>query len=48
MTPTKERQSSLEDAQHDILLIITTSLFVLFATGLAIPPETPSEPTIIP
>ncbi|MFZ5643043.1 MAG: hypothetical protein ACOY46_05590 [Bacillota bacterium] len=39
--------ADIEDAQHDLLLIITTALFVLFTTGLAVPPELPTEPVII-
>ncbi|WP_274376894.1 hypothetical protein [Desulforamulus reducens] len=37
---------SKEDTQHDLLLIITTGLFFLFVTGLAVSSET--EAPIIP
>ncbi|MGE5605969.1 MAG: hypothetical protein ACM3YE_09785 [Bacteroidota bacterium] len=36
------------DIEHDILLIITTVLFILFATGLAVPSEIPTTPIILP
>lgn len=35
-------------ARHDILLIIATALFILFATGALGPQQTPAEPIIIP
>jgi hypothetical protein len=37
-----------EEAQHDLLLIIVTGLFILFSTGLAAPAEIPEQPIIIP
>ncbi len=37
-----------EDAQHDILLIIIVALVILFVTGLAVPPEIPTAPIVLP
>ena len=39
---------SIEKAQHDILLIIITALFIMFATGIVIPPKTPPRTIVIP
>lgn len=39
---------SVEDARHDVLLIIITGLFILFATGIAIPLKTPVGPIVVP
>lgn len=36
-----------EKSQHDLLLIITTALFVLFTTGLAVPPQIQAQTTVI-
>jgi hypothetical protein len=37
----------LAGAQHDVLLIIVTGLFILFATALAAPLSTPITPVIV-
>ncbi|MBA1336604.1 MAG: hypothetical protein HPY66_3039 [Firmicutes bacterium] len=37
-----------EDCQHDLLLIIATAVFILFATGLAAPVEIPGQTIVIP
>ena len=37
-----------EETQHDLLLVITGTLFVLFATGLAKPSEIAGETIVIP
>lgn len=37
-----------DEARHDILLIITVALAILFATGLAGPPKVPEEVIILP
>ncbi|WP_278320181.1 hypothetical protein [Inediibacterium massiliense] len=37
-----------ENVQHDLLLVITSMLFILFVTGCAGPSEISEEPTIIP
>ena len=39
---------SREDVQHDLLLIITTALAILFVTGLAGPPRVPGTPVVFP
>jgi hypothetical protein len=36
-----------EEIQHDLLLIITTAVFILFATGIAAPIST-EPPIVIP
>ncbi|VFU11421.1 conserved hypothetical protein [anaerobic digester metagenome] len=38
----------LENVQHDLLLIIATSLAILFATGLAGSPSRAGVPVIFP
>jgi len=40
--------ASLEESQHDILLIIIAGLFVLFASSLTIPLRFPEIPIVIP
>jgi hypothetical protein len=40
--------ASLENVQHDILIIIVAGLFILFASGLAIPLRFPEVPIVIP
>ncbi|MGE5527638.1 MAG: hypothetical protein ACM3X6_00650 [Patescibacteria group bacterium] len=45
-TPVRSRRRGLamaepDEVSHDILLIIATALFILFATGLAGPPTVP-------
>lgn len=40
--------ANLEKAQHDLLLIITTALFILFTTGLEVTAGGPEEPMVIP
>ena len=37
-----------EDAQHNLLLVVSALLFYLFTTGKAVPPEITSDVTIIP
>jgi len=37
-----------KNVQHDLLLIITSLLFVFFATGLSTPIPNLQEPIIIP
>ena len=37
-----------EDTQHDLLLVITGALFVLFATGLTKPSEVSGQTIVIP
>ena len=37
----------LEDAQHDILLIIIITIIILFASGVAVPRPVPG-PIVIP
>jgi hypothetical protein len=37
-----------ENTRHDILLIITVALVILFVSGLAAPLATPIEPIIFP
>ncbi|MCX8132260.1 MAG: hypothetical protein N3I35_19465 [Clostridia bacterium] len=36
-----------EDASHNLLFIIVTVLFFLFATGTAVPGEVPAKPVIV-
>ena len=42
MLPTKD------EIQHDLLLVITTVLAVLFATGISKPGAVPGDPVIFP
>lgn len=37
-----------ENRQHDILLVITSLLFIIFAAGLAVESEIPVNTTVIP
>lgn len=37
-----------EEVQHDILLIITTAVFILFATGISTPTAIAEAPIVIP
>ncbi len=41
-----QQSDKLEEAQHDLLLIIFTALAILFSTGLTTE-TTPQEPIII-
>jgi hypothetical protein len=41
-----QQSDKLEDAQHDLLLIIFTAITILFSTGLAAE-TSPQEPVII-
>jgi len=36
-----------EKTQHDVLLVITSLLFIIFATGLAVPGEIEAETVIV-
>ncbi len=38
----------LEEVQHDILIIIAAGLFILFASGLAIPLRPSQNPILLP
>jgi len=38
----------MEDIQRDILLIITTSLFIFLSTGFTVTPTDQAEPIVIP
>ena len=40
--------ANIEEGRRDILLIVITALFILFATGLAVPEPTPRTPIVIP
>ncbi len=42
------QNTDCDEVRHDILLIITVALAILFATGLTGPPAVPEEPVIIP
>lgn len=36
-----------EKNKHDLLLVITVIIFLLFSTGIAIPGNVPVEPVIV-
>lgn len=36
-----------ENKKHDLLLAITSLIIIIFITGLAVPPEVPTDTTII-
>lgn len=42
-----DQESNTEEIQHDILLIITTAVFILFATGISTPVQA-QAPIVIP
>jgi hypothetical protein len=37
-----------ENDQHDLLLVVISLLFILFASNLAIETQTPAGPLIVP
>ncbi|WP_257720126.1 hypothetical protein [Desulfotruncus alcoholivorax] len=41
-------QESIEEAQHDLLLIIFTALTILISTGLAVETGEISQPIVFP
>lgn len=48
MNTFQEITTSAEETRHDLLLIIVTALFILFATGLGVPATVPGGPIVIP